>query len=89
MALKAVHVSDVPNLDQVPENASLSLYSNRFPKGTFKGKKKKKNKFLLCLNNKWVCMYVLKSNNGLDEYCIGLQGWMLAAAERGIRFRNS
>ncbi|KAG5526981.1 hypothetical protein RHGRI_028047 [Rhododendron griersonianum] len=33
MALKAVHVSDVPNLDQVPENASLSLYSNRFPKG--------------------------------------------------------
>ncbi|KAH7847810.1 hypothetical protein Vadar_030480 [Vaccinium darrowii] len=33
MALKAVHVSDVPNLDQVPENASLSLYSTRFPKG--------------------------------------------------------
>ncbi|KAK6256232.1 Glycerophosphodiester phosphodiesterase domain - like 4 [Theobroma cacao] len=33
MALKAVHVSDVPNLDQVPENASLSLYSTRFSKG--------------------------------------------------------
>jgi len=33
MALKAVHVSDVPNLDQVPENASLSLYSTRFPNG--------------------------------------------------------
>ncbi|KAB2610087.1 glycerophosphodiester phosphodiesterase GDE1-like [Pyrus ussuriensis x Pyrus communis] len=33
MALKAVHVSDVPNLDQVPENASLALYSSRFPKG--------------------------------------------------------
>ncbi|KAI8533378.1 hypothetical protein RHMOL_Rhmol10G0004600 [Rhododendron molle] len=33
MALKAVHVSDVPNLDQVTENASLSLYSTRFPKG--------------------------------------------------------
>ncbi|OMO85466.1 Glycerophosphoryl diester phosphodiesterase [Corchorus capsularis] len=30
MALKAVHVSDVPNLDQVQENASLSLYSTRF-----------------------------------------------------------
>ncbi|XP_062010402.1 glycerophosphodiester phosphodiesterase GDPD1, chloroplastic-like [Rosa rugosa] len=33
MALKAVHVSDVPNLDQVPENASLQLYSTRFSKG--------------------------------------------------------
>ncbi|XP_068302790.1 glycerophosphodiester phosphodiesterase GDPD1, chloroplastic-like [Pyrus communis] len=33
MALKAVHVSDVPNLDQVPENTSLALYSSRFPKG--------------------------------------------------------
>ncbi|KAL6994508.1 Lysophospholipase D gdpd1 [Sarracenia purpurea var. burkii] len=33
MALKAVHVSDVPNLDQVRENASLSLYSSRFSKG--------------------------------------------------------
>nr|KJB70699.1 hypothetical protein B456_011G087800 [Gossypium raimondii] len=31
MALKAVNVTDVPNLDQVPENnASLSLYSSRF-----------------------------------------------------------
>ncbi|KAM7509297.1 hypothetical protein LguiA_019750 [Lonicera macranthoides] len=42
MALKAVHVSDVPNLDHVPDNTSLSLYSNRFSKevnvgrGTFK-----------------------------------------------------
>ncbi|KAL6135950.1 hypothetical protein ACLB2K_068175 [Fragaria x ananassa] len=33
MALKAVHVSDVPNLDQVPENASLQCYSTRFSKG--------------------------------------------------------
>ncbi|XP_021297951.1 glycerophosphodiester phosphodiesterase GDPD1, chloroplastic-like [Herrania umbratica] len=33
MALKAVHVSDVPNLDQVQENSSLSLYSTRFSKG--------------------------------------------------------
>lgn len=32
-ALKAVHVSDVPNLDQVPENASFARYSTRFPKG--------------------------------------------------------
>ncbi|THF97304.1 hypothetical protein TEA_013059 [Camellia sinensis var. sinensis] len=30
MALKAVHVSDVPSLDHVPENASLALYSTRF-----------------------------------------------------------
>ncbi|KAJ4829003.1 Lysophospholipase D gdpd1 [Turnera subulata] len=32
MALKAVHVSDVPNLDQVHENAS-ALYASRFSKG--------------------------------------------------------
>ncbi|KAL0377259.1 UNVERIFIED_CONTAM: Glycerophosphodiester phosphodiesterase GDPD1, chloroplastic [Sesamum radiatum] len=38
MALKAVHVSDVPNLDQVPDNASLSLYSSRFPKGVDVGR---------------------------------------------------
>ncbi|CAI9096384.1 OLC1v1032514C1 [Oldenlandia corymbosa var. corymbosa] len=31
-ALKAVHVSDIPNLDQVTENASVSLYSTRFHK---------------------------------------------------------
>ncbi|XP_057949665.1 glycerophosphodiester phosphodiesterase GDPD1, chloroplastic-like isoform X1 [Malania oleifera] len=33
--LKAVHVSDVPNLDQVPENASVALYSlsNTFSEG--------------------------------------------------------
>ncbi|KAK9061648.1 hypothetical protein SSX86_018831 [Deinandra increscens subsp. villosa] len=34
MATKAVHVSDVPNLDQVPENAaSFSIYAARFPQG--------------------------------------------------------
>ncbi|KAJ4960626.1 hypothetical protein NE237_020536 [Protea cynaroides] len=33
MALKAVHVSDVPSLDQVPENATTALYSSRFSKG--------------------------------------------------------
>ncbi|XVE92670.1 hypothetical protein REPUB_Repub01dG0119600 [Reevesia pubescens] len=33
MALKAVHVSDVPNLDQVPENAALALCSTRFRTG--------------------------------------------------------
>ncbi|KAG6659026.1 glycerophosphodiester phosphodiesterase GDPD1, chloroplastic-like isoform X2 [Carya illinoinensis] len=38
MALKAVHVSDVPNLDQVPDNASLSLYSTRFPRGVEMGR---------------------------------------------------
>lgn len=37
-ALKAVHVSDVPNLDHVPENASLALYSTRLPKGVEVGK---------------------------------------------------
>ncbi|CAB4275492.1 unnamed protein product [Prunus armeniaca] len=38
MALKAVLVSDVPNLDQVPENASLALYSTRFSKGVEMGR---------------------------------------------------
>ncbi|KAK1553341.1 hypothetical protein Q3G72_033199 [Acer saccharum] len=33
MALKAVHVSDVPYLDQVTENVTLSLLSSRFNKG--------------------------------------------------------
>ena len=33
MALKAVHVSDVPSLDLVPENASLARYSTRFSNG--------------------------------------------------------
>ncbi|KAF8400022.1 hypothetical protein HHK36_015896 [Tetracentron sinense] len=33
MALKAVHVTDVPNLNQVPGNTSLALYSSRFSKG--------------------------------------------------------
>lgn len=35
-ALKAVHVSDVPNLDQVNENAAVSLSSRYNPKGKFK-----------------------------------------------------
>ncbi|XP_052119437.1 glycerophosphodiester phosphodiesterase GDPD1, chloroplastic [Arachis duranensis] len=30
MALKAVHVSDVPSLDHVTENASLTAYATRF-----------------------------------------------------------
>jgi glycerophosphodiester phosphodiesterase len=38
MALKAVHVSDVPNLDHVPDNASLSLYSTRLSKGKLSGR---------------------------------------------------
>ncbi|KAL8193596.1 hypothetical protein R6Q57_026731 [Mikania cordata] len=34
MATKAVHVSDVPNLDQVPENAaSFSIYATQIPTG--------------------------------------------------------
>ncbi|GMI74871.1 Glycerophosphodiester phosphodiesterase 1, senescence-related gene 3 [Hibiscus trionum] len=32
-ALQAVHVCDVPNLDQVPENAALALCSSRFRSG--------------------------------------------------------
>ncbi|KAF3435286.1 hypothetical protein FNV43_RR22373 [Rhamnella rubrinervis] len=37
-ALKAVHVSDVPNLDLVPENASLTFRSNCFTKGVETGR---------------------------------------------------
>ncbi|XP_022989668.1 glycerophosphodiester phosphodiesterase GDPD1, chloroplastic-like [Cucurbita maxima] len=33
MALKAVHVSDVPHLDQVPDNALLEICPNRVSKG--------------------------------------------------------
>jgi glycerophosphodiester phosphodiesterase len=49
MALKAVHVSDVPNLDHVPDNASLSLSSSRFSRGVDIGRSTsfKEPKFLL------------------------------------------
>ncbi|KAK9678119.1 hypothetical protein RND81_11G189100 [Saponaria officinalis] len=40
MALKAVHVSDVPNLDHVQENPSLSLFSPRLAKGVEVGNNK-------------------------------------------------
>ncbi|XP_010929606.1 glycerophosphodiester phosphodiesterase GDPD1, chloroplastic [Elaeis guineensis] len=33
MALKAVHVSDVPNLDQVPKGPTIALSSSLLPKG--------------------------------------------------------
>ncbi|XP_031282205.1 glycerophosphodiester phosphodiesterase GDPD1, chloroplastic-like isoform X1 [Pistacia vera] len=33
MALKAVHVSDVPNLDQVPDNVALNFCATRFCNG--------------------------------------------------------
>ncbi|XP_058093052.1 glycerophosphodiester phosphodiesterase GDPD2-like isoform X2 [Magnolia sinica] len=33
MALKSVHVSDVPNFDHMPENAVRALSSPRFPRG--------------------------------------------------------
>ncbi|GAA0159985.1 phosphodiesterase [Lithospermum erythrorhizon] len=47
MALKAVHVSDVPNLDHVPENASLSLCSTRFSKEVAREVTFKAPKFLV------------------------------------------
>ncbi|KAL6509147.1 Lysophospholipase D gdpd1 [Orobanche gracilis] len=50
MALKAVHVTDVPNLDHVPDYASLSLYSSRFSRGVDIGRSAaslKEPKFLL------------------------------------------
>lgn len=48
MALKAVHVADVPNLDQVRESPSFTLYSTRFPNGDAgRSTLKLPNKFLV------------------------------------------
>jgi len=38
MALKAVHISDVPKLDRVPGNSSFSIYSTRISKGAEVGR---------------------------------------------------
>ncbi|XP_024030915.1 glycerophosphodiester phosphodiesterase GDPD1, chloroplastic [Morus notabilis] len=61
MALKAVHVSDVPNLDHVPENPSLSLYSTSLPKGVELGKKR--NPRLMVIGHRGNGMNVLQSSD--------------------------
>ncbi|GLT57377.1 hypothetical protein SLA2020_303550 [Shorea laevis] len=63
MALKAVHVSDVPNLDQVQENASLSLYSTRFSKGVDLGRGAYRVPKFLVIGHRGHGMNVLQSSD--------------------------
>ncbi|XP_062151685.1 glycerophosphodiester phosphodiesterase GDPD1, chloroplastic-like [Alnus glutinosa] len=63
MALKAVHVSDVPNLDQVPENASVSLYSTRFSKGVDLGRGAYRVPKFLVIGHRGHGMNVLQSSD--------------------------
>jgi len=63
MALKAVHVSDVPNLDQVPENASVSLYSTRFSKGVDFGRGAYRVPKFLVIGHRGHGMNVLQSSD--------------------------
>ncbi|KAK3039110.1 hypothetical protein RJ639_028856 [Escallonia herrerae] len=63
MALKAVHVSDVPNLDQVPENASVALYSSRFSKGVDVGRVGFKIPKFMVIGHRGSGMNVLQSSD--------------------------
>ncbi|KAL2529223.1 Glycerophosphodiester phosphodiesterase GDPD1 [Forsythia ovata] len=63
MALKAVHVSDVPNLDHVPENSSFSLYSTRFPKGAEVGRASFKPPKFLVIGHRGNGMNLLQSTD--------------------------
>ncbi|GMH06873.1 hypothetical protein Nepgr_008713 [Nepenthes gracilis] len=63
MALKAVHVSDVPNLDQVPENASVALYSSCFPKGVEVGRSAFKAPKFLVIGHRGNGMNKLQSSD--------------------------
>lgn len=69
MALKALHLFDVPNIDHVPDNASLSPYSSSFSKGIlywifyafFFLKKKNKNCCLRVVSlNGWVFVWFFR-----------------------------
>lgn len=62
MALKAIHVSDVPNLDHVPENPSLSLYSTSLPKGVELGKSSRIPR-LMVIGHRGNGMNVLQSSD--------------------------
>ncbi|GMY13022.1 glycerophosphodiester phosphodiesterase GDPD1, chloroplastic-like [Fagus crenata] len=65
MALKAVHVSDVPNLiDQVPGNASLSLYSTRFSKGVELGRTAYRIPKFMVIGHRGHGMNLLQSSDG-------------------------
>ncbi|RVW45063.1 Glycerophosphodiester phosphodiesterase GDPD1, chloroplastic [Vitis vinifera] len=63
MALKAVHVSDVPCLDQVPENASLGLYSTRFSAGVDVGRSSFRIPKFLVIGHRGSGMNMLQSSD--------------------------
>ncbi|KAK9272079.1 hypothetical protein L1049_002448 [Liquidambar formosana] len=63
MALKAVHVSDVPNLDQLPENSSLAHYSTRFSKVVDVGKASFRIPKFLVIGHRGSGMNILQSSD--------------------------
>ncbi|KAL9331219.1 hypothetical protein ACSQ67_000829 [Phaseolus vulgaris] len=63
MALKAVHVTDVPSLDHVPENASLALCSSRFPNGVEMGRSAFKLPKFVVIGHRGNGMNVLQSSD--------------------------
>ncbi|CAA2964918.1 glycerophosphodiester phosphodiesterase GDPD1, chloroplastic-like [Olea europaea var. sylvestris] len=63
MALKAVHVSDVPKFDHVPENSSFSLYSSRFSKGADVGRASFKRPKFLVIGHRGNGMNLLQSTD--------------------------
>ncbi|KAF7819375.1 glycerophosphodiester phosphodiesterase GDPD1, chloroplastic-like [Senna tora] len=64
MALKAVHVSDVPSIiDHVPENASLSLYSTRFANGVDMSVGGPKSPKFLVIGHRGSGMNILQSSD--------------------------
>ncbi|XP_009782733.1 glycerophosphodiester phosphodiesterase GDPD1, chloroplastic-like [Nicotiana sylvestris] len=63
MALKAVHVSDVPNLDQVPEKPSLAIYSTRFSQGVEIGRTSFKPSKFLVVGHRGNGMNLLQSSD--------------------------
>ncbi|KAL2505467.1 Glycerophosphodiester phosphodiesterase GDPD1 [Abeliophyllum distichum] len=66
MALKAVHVSDVPNLDHVPENSSFSHYSTRFPKGAEVGRASFKAPKFLAVKENTILSFNAAGNFSVD-----------------------
>ncbi|CAN6472404.1 unnamed protein product [Victoria cruziana] len=64
MALKAVHVSDVPNLDHVTENAALAISSGRFLKGPQEQRSAFKPPNFMVIGHRGSGMNILSSPDG-------------------------
>ncbi|XP_022983246.1 glycerophosphodiester phosphodiesterase GDPD1, chloroplastic-like [Cucurbita maxima] len=63
MALKAVHVSDVPHFDQVPDNASMAMYANRCSIGAELGWKAFRASKFLVIGHRGSGMNALQSSD--------------------------